>query len=103
MEENGQTSFHEMRGFEREAQSADLYQLDINREEMQRVLGLRERFLRFLLWAFGVSLAFTFMIVLLEGWHVKGFDIPDALLYTFVGSTVGELAGAFILAITGGR
>lgn len=53
---------------------------------------------RFLLWAYGLLLASTLGIVLLQGFRVAGFDLrPDLVKWLGVAS-VGEVAGLLVLA-----
>jgi hypothetical protein len=88
MSKSDEPMSHGTEGYQRGVQRVTLYQLDyqldIRREEMQRTLAMREKLHRLLLWAFGGSLAFTFMIILFEGWHVGGFNIPDGVIYALV-------------------
>ena len=41
----------------------------------------------------------TFVLILLNGWHLFGFSVPISLLYLMGGSTVGEIAAMFFMVV----
>lgn len=48
--------------------------------------------LKFLLWLFAGSVFATFLIVLLQGWHLKGFDLPTDFLRWLGAAVIAEVA-----------
>jgi hypothetical protein len=53
----------------------------------------------FLRRAFGWSLGGTFVLFLLDGWHLWGFYLSPQLLWGLAGATIGELGGLITLTV----
>ncbi|QNI31432.1 hypothetical protein H7849_20495 [Alloacidobacterium dinghuense] len=60
---------------------------------------LRNIVLIFLLCAFGFLLLATMGIFFLQGFRVRGFDLPTNVLLWLGGATIGEVAGLLVLCI----
>ena len=74
-------------------------------EYSRRTLQMREGLLKFLMWAFGISLAVTlptFVVVLvLDGWSARtGFDTSDKVIFFLGGINAVEVAALLTTAIT---
>ena len=69
-----------------------------------RVLSLKERVLRFLMWTFGLALLVTvptlIAVIFLDGFSVGGFDVSDEVIISLIGATLGEVAGLLGATIT---
>ena len=60
---------------------------------------LRNIVLIFLLCAFGFLLLATMGIFFLQGFRVRGFDLPTKVLLWLGGATIGEVAGLLVLCV----
>jgi len=69
----------------------------IKRERALSDIGIRERVVRFLLYAYGFSLIATFCLLYLQGFGVV--SLSANLMHWLGGAIIGELAGLFALVI----
>jgi len=61
-------------------------------------VGLQERMVKFLLWAYGFLLLATVAIIFLQGFQLGGFKLPDAFLKWLGVATIGEMGGLLVMA-----
>lgn len=66
-------------------------------EERRRIMVLRERAVTFLFWADGLLLVATIAIILLQGFHLWGFNLEAEFLRWLSAAAVGEFAGLLLL------
>ena len=52
---------------------------------------------------YGACLGFTFVVTLLQGFQLKGFNLDPAYLKWLGAATVGEIAGLLTITLTGLR
>lgn len=69
-------------------------------EFAKRVLSLGERTVNFALWAYGLTLVFFVLVVFLQGFHIRGFDLPVPFLVAIAGGTLAEIGGIVTVSIT---
>jgi hypothetical protein len=62
-------------------------------------VGLQGEIVSFLLRAYGSLLAATVAIILLQGFHLFGFDLDARFLNWLGGATVGQIVGLLALTI----
>lgn len=62
-------------------------------------IELREKIVTFLICAYSGSLIVTFLIIILQGFKLFGFNIPENILTKLVYALYGELAGLFGMVI----
>jgi len=60
--------------------------------------AIKRETIRFLRRAYCCSLIATFLIILLQGFKLGGFTLPDSFLHWLGGATVGQIAGLFVMA-----
>ena len=64
-------------------------------------LQMRSRIVTFLLWAYGGSLATTFVVFVLQGFsHATGFQLDRESLRWLGGATIGEIAGLLTITVS---
>jgi len=72
----------------------------IGEEEKRTILGLQKWAFVIFLGAYGfLLLPFTLLIILLQGFHTRGFDLPLSVIFWLGGLTVGKLASFTYIAI----
>jgi hypothetical protein len=60
--------------------------------------ALKLETVRFLRRAYGCTLSVTLIIILLQGFKLGGFTLPDSFLHWLGAATVGQIAGLFTMA-----
>lgn len=69
----------------------------IEREDALSTIALRRTAVKFLFWAYGGLLAGTVGIILLQGFHVWGFDLERGFLHWLGGVTLAEVASLAVI------
>jgi len=67
--------------------------------ETRAAIRLRTQAFCFLRRAFGFSLGATFGIIVLQGFHLWGFQLSDGFLNWLGVATVGQVAGLFTMVL----
>jgi hypothetical protein len=44
-------------------------------------------------------LLFIAMVVILDGFHVRSFQLPSSVIITLIGSTTGAVIGIFLIIV----
>ena len=86
-------------GFTRQTDHHLTHKAFIEHEQAMSNIGLREQIVTFLLWAYGLSLACTFVLFFLQGFQVGGFNLPESILKWLGGAMIAEVAGLLGLVI----
>ena len=60
-------------------------------------LAMRQKITNFLLYAFAWCIALTFLIYLLQGFHLWSFELDVALLKWLGAATIGEVTGLLMM------
>jgi hypothetical protein len=68
-------------------------------EEKRRTLDLRDTAFGRCLWIHVSVLILTSIIILLQGWHIHQFNLPDAFLHWLGAATIGENAAFLYLMV----
>lgn len=68
------------------------------RRRGEQIFNLRERAFTYMIRASTIALVLIFILILLQGFHVWGFNLPVQLLYALIAATIGKLA-AFIFYV----
>jgi len=64
----------------------------ISKKGEEQLLTLRSLALNNVLTNSRFTLAWILIVILLQGFHLWGFNLPDQLLYALLAATIGELA-----------
>jgi hypothetical protein len=62
-------------------------------------LDFQQQIVTFLLWAYGFLLLATVVVIFLQGFHFRGFDLDASLLRWLGGATIGEVGGLLIFTL----
>ena len=60
----------------------------------------QERLFAILVYAFPVSVIFTLMLVVLDGYSMGGFDVDTSTVNRLIAATIAEIAGLLTIIIT---
>jgi hypothetical protein len=67
----------------------------------QHLRKRQENLFTILVYAFPISVAFTLIVVLLDGLHIANLDIDTSTINYLIGATIAEIAGLLTMIITG--
>lgn len=70
----------------------------IDEEERRTALELRKKAFGYLRWSYGAAFIATVLILLLQGFRVRGFELSREVLYLLITNTIGNLAGLMVFA-----
>lgn len=90
----------ELQVVSRESQSP---QKSVSEIAAKSKIAIHNRNAKFMRSAFGYSLAVYLATLLLQGFQLWGFHLPESILVTFGAVTVGQLAGLFTMIIRESR
>jgi hypothetical protein len=66
-------------------------------EERKRFLNLRDRAFNYVVKSSWINGAAVLLIVLLQGFHLGGFNLPREILYALLVATIGKVAESLII------
>jgi len=91
------------REVETEVRQKEIYIEDQEAEMIGRrhMTERQEKLFTILVYAFPVSVAFTLIVVLLDGLHIGGLDVDTSTVNLLIGATIAEIAGLLTIIITG--
>lgn len=68
-------------------------------QQENQILVLRNRAFRYTLISSAATLFLVFVIMLLQGFQLWGFNLPGQLLYTLLAATVGKVAESLFIVM----
>jgi len=68
-------------------------------EERRRFLNLRDRAFNYVVKSSWINGAAVLVIVLLQGFHFGGFNLPREILYALLVATIGKVAESLIIVM----
>jgi hypothetical protein len=84
-----------------EKQEFDREQAELEKAQLVQQLRLRESFGKAILIYFWVFSAFCAAVILLQGFHIRGFALETTPLTTLIGGTAASAFGLVSVVLTG--